>query len=219
MALQRFSGRPFRAHRRTAFQVYKSSILFGLGLWNRPQQHGEWPLACFHSLWEQQNRIADDSMTKKNQNGFSLIELLIVVAIILIIAAIAIPNLLRARISANEASAVSSIHAVNTAEITFSTLFPSVGYSATLLSMGPGGTCDSPANACIIDAALAGGTKSGYSFTYVQDNSSTPAAAYTVNADPITRNVTGQRSFYSDQLNATHYSSTGVAGPADPQLQ
>ena len=135
-------------------------------------------MGCFYSPREQQNRIADDSMTKKNQNGFSLIELLIVVAIILIIAAIAIPNLLRARISANEASAVSSIHAVNTAEITFYTLFPSVGYSATLLSMGPGGACDSPANACIIDAALAGGIKSGYSFTYVQDNSSTPAAAY-----------------------------------------
>ena len=158
-------------------------------------------------------------MTKKNQNGFSLIELLIVVAIILIVAAIAIPNLLRARISANEASAVSSVHAVNTAEITFLTLFPSVGYSATLLSMGPGGTCDSPANACIIDSALAGGIKSGYTFTYVQDNSSTPAVGYTLNADPITRNITGQRSFYSDQLNATHYSSTGVAGPADPQLQ
>jgi type IV pilus assembly protein PilA len=158
-------------------------------------------------------------MRQKRPNGFSLIELLIVVAIILIIAAIAIPNLLRARISANEASAVSSIHAVNTAEITYITIFPTVGYAATLLSLGPGGGCNSPTNACIIDALLAGGTKSGYVFTYVQDASSTPSSGYTLNADPSTRGITGQRSFYSDQMNATHYNQSAVAGPADPALQ
>src|SRR6516164_7642720 len=158
-------------------------------------------------------------MRPRKPNGFSLIELLIVVAIILIIAAIAIPNLLRARISANEASAVSSIHAVNTAEITYVTIFPTVGYAATLLSLGPGGGCNSPTNACIIDALLAGGTKSGYVFTYVQDASSVPSPGYTVNVDPITRGITGQRSFYSDQMNATHYNPSAVAGPADPALQ
>jgi len=158
-------------------------------------------------------------MKPKNQHGFSLIELLIVVAIILIIAAITIPNLLRARISANEASAVSSIHAVNTAEITFTTLFPTFGYAASLNSLGPGGTCNSPANACIIDSVLAGGIKSGYTFTYVQDASSTPSPGYTINADPITRGITGQRSFYSDQSNVTHYNQTAVAGPADLTLQ
>jgi type IV pilus assembly protein PilA len=158
-------------------------------------------------------------MRQKRPNGFSLIELLIVVAIILIVAAIAIPNLLRARISANEASAVSSIHAVNTAEITYVTIFPTVGYAATLLSLGPGGGCNSPTNACIIDALLAGGTKSGYVFTYVQDASSVPSPGYTLNADPITRGITGQRSFYSDQMNATHYNQSAVAGPADPALQ
>jgi type II secretory pathway pseudopilin PulG len=142
-----------------------------------------------------------------------------VVAIILIIAAIAIPNLLRARISANEASAVSSIHAVNTAEITYTTIFPTTGYAATLLSLGPGGGCNSPTNACIIDSLLANGTKSGYVFTYVQDASSTPSSGYTLNADPITRGITGQRSFYSDQMNATHYNQSAVAGPADPALQ
>ena len=91
-------------------------------------------------------------MRQKTPNGFSLIELLIVVAIILVIAAIAIPNLLRARISANEASCISSIHAVNTGEITYTTLFPQVGYSGNLAQLGPGGGCISPANACIIDA-------------------------------------------------------------------
>jgi hypothetical protein len=66
---------------------------------------------------------------------------------------------------------------------------------------------------------LANGTKSGYVFTYVQDASSTPSTGYTLNADPITRGITGQRSFYSDQMNATHYNQSAVAGPADPALQ
>jgi type IV pilus assembly protein PilA len=158
-------------------------------------------------------------MRPRKPNGFSLIELLIVVAIILIIAAIAIPNLLRARIAANEASAVSSIHAVNTAEITYTTIYPTVGFSVMLSDLGPGGSCGSPTSACIIDALLAGGIKSGYTFTYVQDNSSVPASGYTIKADPNTRGFTGQRSFYSDQLNATHYNQTAAAGPADPALQ
>jgi type IV pilus assembly protein PilA len=175
--------------------------------------------ALFYCRERIDRALGYDPMRKKQRNGFSLIELLVVVAIILIVAAIGIPNLLRARISANEASAVSSIHAVNTAEITYTTIFPTVGYSATLLSLGPGGGCNSPANACIIDALLANGTKSGYIFTYVQDTSSTPSPGYTLNADPITRSITGQRSYYSDQTNATHYNQSAVAGLTDPPLQ
>jgi type IV pilus assembly protein PilA len=147
----------------------------------------------------------------RKAKGFSLIELLIVVAIILIIAAIAIPNFMRARESANESSAVSSIHAVNTAQIAYSSANPGIGFSALLADLGPAG-------GGYIDSSLAAGTKAGYQFTYVQSTASTPSQGYTFNADPITRGVTGQRSFYSDQNNATHYNQNAVAVVTDPQL-
>ena len=73
----------------------------------------------------------------RKAKGFSLIELLIVVAIILIIAAIAIPNMLRARIAANEASAVASLRTISTAETTYASTYPSVGYTCSLTELGP----------------------------------------------------------------------------------
>src|SRR5450755_2342891 len=104
----------------------------------------------------------DNEMRK--QKGFSLIELLIVVAIILIIAAIAIPNLLRSRMAANEASAVGSVRTLNTAQVTYATTY-GTGFT-TLAQLGGAGPCVAAAGtACLIDPVLTAGTKSGYTIT------------------------------------------------------
>src|ERR1039457_7170749 len=102
----------------------------------------------------------------RKQKGFSLIELLIVVAIILIIAAIAIPNLLRARMAANESSAVASIRTINTGMITYNSSYPTVGFAVSLAALGGASPCAPVSTAaCLIDSVLSGGIKSGYTFT------------------------------------------------------
>jgi prepilin-type N-terminal cleavage/methylation domain-containing protein len=134
----------------------------------------------------------------RKQKGFSLIELLIVVAIILIIAAIAIPNLLRARMAANESSAVASIRTINTAEITFNSTYPTTGFAGTLAILGPNANPCTAAvtNACLIDSVLAAGAKSGYNFA-ATGAGGPPATQYFATAVPITAGQTGNRSFCS----------------------
>jgi prepilin-type N-terminal cleavage/methylation domain-containing protein len=137
--------------------------------------------------------------TKKNQKGFSLIELLIVVAIILIIAAIAIPNLLRSRMAANEASAVGSLRTINTAAVQYATTYQT-GFPSALSDLQPAATATSTA-ADLIDSVLAAGVKSGYSFTYTPGTADAAGNinTYTLEAVPVTIGATGQRGFFTDQ--------------------
>ena len=148
----------------------------------------------------------------KKQKGFSLIELLIVVAIILIIAAIAIPNLLRSRMAANEASAVGSIRTINTAEVTYSTTYPAIGFATLTQLGGVASTCATTATsslACLIDSTLAGGVKSGYTFAAAVSGTA-PFVQYTATGVPTVVGQSGQRGFYSDQSGVIRYDAAGA---------
>jgi prepilin-type N-terminal cleavage/methylation domain-containing protein len=159
--------------------------------------------------------------------GFSLIELLIVVAIILIIAAIAIPNLMRARITANESLAVQNLRTITTASVAYFSTYGN-GFPPALINLGGNApvTC---AGAGLIDNFLANGQKSGYSFTYlggVPRGFAGPGCAgpgfftYTLNADPLNPGTSGQRTFYTDQTGVIRFRNDGAAaGPGDPALQ
>jgi type IV pilus assembly protein PilA len=136
----------------------------------------------------------------RKQYGFSLIELMVVVAIILVVAAIAIPNLMKSRMAANEASAVGSLRAINNAEVTYNSSFNT--YTCSLAALGPtsGGASPSSGAAAIIDATLASGIKSGYTFTSgtCTVSGSGLTTSYQWLADPSAPGSSGSRHFCTD---------------------
>jgi len=154
------------------------------------------------------------------QRGFSLIELLIVIAIILTIAAIAIPSFLRSRIAANEASAISSIRAINTAQVTYAVTYPDVGYATNLARLGaPTSGSVSSANAGLLDWVLGCPTqpcvKSGYAFS-IKNASGNPVSTYTAIGTPTAVGQTGFRGFCSDKLNPVLSDPTGGSNCTQP---
>ena len=157
-------------------------------------------------------------MRKRNQ-GFSLIKLLIVVAIILIIAAIAIPNLLKSKMAANQASAVASLRTLNTSEITYSSTY-NQGFSSNLAQLGPpaSGAATSAA-AGLVDSVLAAAAKSGYNFTYTAGaavNGVTPT--YTIVADPVTAGTTGQKHYFTDDSVGVRQNTSATSTASDSPI-
>lgn len=169
-------------------------------------------------------------MGRHSSRGFSLIELLIVVAIILIIAAIAIPNLIRSRIAANEASAVSTLRMLNNAEVTFALTFSS-GYTENFTRLGPppSGTQADVNRADLVDPILAGlgpgggatlFTKSGYTFEYTPIGGSTlgSVTSYQITSDPLIRGSSGQRSFFTNEPLLIRFNASTAATVSDAPL-
>ncbi len=148
----------------------------------------------------------------RRAKGFSLIELLIVVAIILIIAAIGVPSFLNSRMAANESAAVGALRTLNTAQISYNTTYATVGFAATLTALAgdcSGSTAPTSSSACLIDSVLQSGTKSGYKFV-LQGVSGAPASSYQFIASPVNSNLTGVHSFCSFEDALIRVSQTAI---------
>jgi type IV pilus assembly protein PilA len=157
---------------------------------------------------------------RRKRNGFSLIELLMVVTIILVIAALAIPSFLRSKMTANEGAAVAALRAIFTANTTYETSYGN-GFSPDLVSLA--GTLPATCQgADLIDSFLAAGQKSGYAFTYVAGAAipvgapgCTPGATgFTVQATPLVAGSSGQKSYCIDETGVIRFDQSGAIIPA-----
>jgi type IV pilus assembly protein PilA len=153
------------------------------------------------------------------QAGFTLMELMIVVVLILIIAAIAIPSMKEAEIHANEASAVGSIRAINTAEVSYQASYG--GYADSLANLGGAEPCKKSAEtACLLDQSLAGGVKSGYRFVAVGGNpSSGENTSFAVGAAPEVFDRTGKRIFCSTDKNVIRVDLNAEGSTTPPTVE
>jgi type IV pilus assembly protein PilA len=175
-------------------------------------------------MWAPRNKNPKRSIEGRSA-GFTLLELLVVVAIILIIAGIAIPNLLRSRMTANEGSAVGNLRTITTASVVYNSTFGN-GFPPSLNALGgitaAAATCDL-ANLIASNLASPPSQQSGYSFTYAGQNGNVSQGAgcgapgfngYLAYAVPLSQGITGQRSFCSDTPGVIHFDINGQP-PAD----
>jgi type IV pilus assembly protein PilA len=170
------------------------------------------------SMLGQRNQMGS-SKAGRGAAGFSLIELLIVVAVILIIAAIAIPNFIQSKMRANEAAAAQDARTITTAEVIYSTTY-GIGFSSNLAALGGTTTLPDLNDAGLIDSVLGSGTAAGYSFTYtiLTQDALGHVTGYSLNADPLSA-TTGQRHFYTDQTAVIRSNPSATAGPSDQPIQ
>ncbi|MFZ0410986.1 MAG: prepilin-type N-terminal cleavage/methylation domain-containing protein [Candidatus Acidiferrales bacterium] len=161
------------------------------------------------------------ALPENSGDGFSLIELLIVVAIILIITAIAVPNFIRAKVAANQSAAIENCRTITTTEILYYTSY-GIGYAPSLNALGgPVTGLPSATNAQLIDDVLSTGARSGYNFTYVPLGADPTGAfqGFSLSADPQIPAYTGVNHYFTDQPLVIHYNSTSAATASDPAIQ
>jgi prepilin-type N-terminal cleavage/methylation domain-containing protein len=163
-----------------------------------------------------QDEPINQRVRNREASGFSLIELLVVVAVILIIAAIAIPNFISSRMRSNEASAVQSLRNIATAQLVYSTMW-GVGFADSMTKLSGNGVVVDQNNAGLIDQVLAAGLKSGYVFTFtpLATDSQGKVLSFSVAADPQIPGSSGTRHFYTDQSAVIRFNPAVPAGPGD----